>query len=179
MGPVSPEALPRLTAGAYLAWEREQETRHELVDGYLYAMTGASLRHEEIAMNLAAALHAHLAGGLGRVYKSDVNVRIADDFYYPDITVRCGEKGGDDYAMSDPVVIVEVLSPSTQRYDRGDKRFAYGSLPSLREYVLVSQDAMQVDVFAVEAPALRLTGGDERLTLGSLDFSLSLAELYA
>ena len=175
----SPEALPRLTAEAYLALEREQETRHELVDGYLYSMTGASLRHDEIAMNLAAALHAHLKGGPCRVYKSDVKVRVGDDFYYPDITVRCGERDADDYALHDPRVIVEVLSPSTQRYDRGDKRLAYGGIPSLREYVLVSQDAMRVELLAGDEPAVILTGEEERLHLPSLDFSLSLEELYA
>ena len=105
-------------------------------------------------------------------------VRIADGFYYPDIAVRGGEKG-DDYAMSDPVVIVEVLSPSTQRHDRGDKRYAYGRLPSLREYVLVSQDETRVDVFAGDEPVARLVRAEDRLTLASLDFSFSLAELYA
>ena len=141
-------------------------------------MTGANLRHEKIAMNLAAALHSHLAGGPCRVYKSDVKVRVADDFYYPDIAVRFGERDGDGYAMSDPVVIVEVLSPSTQRHDRGDKRYAYGRLPSLREYARVSRDEMKVDVFAGDEPVTRLMDAEERLTLASLGFSPSLAELY-
>ena len=108
---ISPEILPRMSAGQYLDYEQTQEIRHELVDGYLYAMVGASDRHEEIAMNLAAALSLHLRGGPCRVYKSDLKLRIGDDFYYPDIFVRCGTERGDPYFKTDPVLIVEVLSP--------------------------------------------------------------------
>ena len=76
---VSPESLPRLTPDDYLGYE-QQQLRHELVDGYLYAMTGASDRHEEIALNLAAALRTHLRGGPCRVYKGNLKIRVADDF---------------------------------------------------------------------------------------------------
>jgi len=120
----SPESLPRLGPEAYLEYEREQSLRHELVDGYLYAMTGSSDRHEEIALNLAAALRVHLKGTPCRAYKGDLKLRVADDFYYPDVFVRCGEDRGDAYFKTDPVLIAEGLSPSAPRYDRGDKRLA-------------------------------------------------------
>jgi len=177
---ISPDTLPRMTPEAYLAYEREQSIRHELVDGYLYAMTGASDRHEEIALNLAAALRVHLRGSKCRAYKGDLKLRIGDDFFYPDVFVRCGEARGDPYFKSDPVLIAEVLSPSTQRYDRGDKRLAYTSLSSLQEYLLIAQDQWRVDVlrratgWAVET----LTRPDTRLHLASVDLSISLAELY-
>jgi Uma2 family endonuclease len=111
----SPESLPRLKPTGYLAYERERSTRHELVDGYLYAITGSTDRHEEIALNLATALHTHLRGSDCRVYKGDLKIRVGDDFYYPDVFVRCGARGGDAYFKTDPVMIAEVLSPSTQR----------------------------------------------------------------
>lgn len=177
----TPESLPRLTPAEYLDWEDQQEVRHELVDGYLYAMTGASLRHDEIAMNLAAALHTHLRNGPCRVYKSDVKIQVANDFYYPDIVVRC--HGDDDssasqYSITDPKVIVEVLSPSTQRFDRGDKRLAYQQIPTLDDYILVSQDRVLVERFAQDGLVVSQKSGEDLLVIESLEFSISLAEIY-
>jgi Uma2 family endonuclease len=80
---ISLDALPRMTPDDYLVYEHQQSVRHELVDGYLYAMTGASDRHEEIALNLAAALQAHLRGTGCRAYKGDLKIRSADDFFIP------------------------------------------------------------------------------------------------
>ena len=176
----SPESLPRLGPEAYLEYEREQSLRHELVDGYLYAMTGSSDRHEEIALNLAAALRVHLKGTPCRAYKGDLKLRVADDFYYPDVFVRCGENRGDAYFKTDPVVIAEVLSPSTQRYDRGDKRLAYFQLPSLREYLLIAQDRMAVEFLDIKRPdqVVRLVRSEDVLRLKSVDFAMTLAELY-
>jgi Uma2 family endonuclease len=164
----------------YLAYERDQPIRHELVDGYLYAMTGATDRHEEIALNLASALRAHLRGGPCRVYKGDLKLREADDFYYPDVFVRCGAERGDPYFKTDPVMVAEVLSPATQRYDRGDKRLAFFTLPSLSEYVLIAQDRMQVEVFRRSSPAVpkRLERPQDLLRLPSLGFAVSLSEMY-
>lgn len=176
----SPEALPRLTPTEYLTYEQEQPIRHELVDGYLYAMTGASDRHEEIALNLAAALRLHLRGTACRVYKGDLKIRVADDFYYPDVFVRCSAERGDPYFKTDPIVVAEVLSPGTQRYDRGDKRLACLSLPTLQEYVLIAQDRMSVEVYRRQAPGLpeRLERADDVLRLESVGFSMTLRELY-
>jgi Uma2 family endonuclease len=176
----SPDGLPRMSPEAYLAYEREQPIRHERVDGYLYAMTGATDRHEEIALNLAAALNAHLRGGPCRVYKRDLKIRVADDFYYPDVFVRCGKERGDPDVKTDPVVVAEVLSPGTQRYGRGDKRLAFLSLQSLSEYVLIAQDALRVEVFRRGAASPeRLEGPEAGLRLDSVGFAISLRELYA
>ena len=177
----SPETLPRMRPEEYLEYECNQSIRHELVDGYLYAMTGASDRHEEIALNLAAALRMHLRDTPCRVYKGDLKIRIADDFYYADVFVRCEAHRRDPYFKTDPVLIAEVLSPSTQRYDRGDKRLAYQSLPTLREYILIAQDHMAVEVYRSEQPniAEKLDQPDEILRLASVDFAIELRELYA
>jgi len=143
-------------------------------------MTTASDRHEEIALNLAAALRTHLRGTRCRVYKGDLKIRVADDFYYPDVFVRCGEERGDPYFKTDPVLIAEVLSPGTLRHDRGDKRLAYFSLPTLREYILIEQDRLQVEVYRGDALARpeRLESADAVLRLESVDFSMPLGELY-
>ena len=174
------ETLARMSVADYLAFEQESEVRHELVDGYLYAMTGASDRHEEIALNLAAALRVHLRGMPCRVYKGDLKIRIADDFYYPDVFVRCAEERGDPYFKTDPILVAEVLSPGTHRHDRGDKMLACMAVPALREYLLIAQDRTQVDVLRRDAPLVphRLSRADDLLRLESVDFSIRLGELY-
>lgn len=106
---------------------------------------------------------------------------MADDFYYPDVFVRCGEQRGAPYFKTDPVLIAEVLSPRTQRYDRGDKRLAYFTLPTLQDYVLIAQDKMHVDVYRrgdSERTACSQNAADV-LQLNAVDFSITLADLYA
>jgi Uma2 family endonuclease len=179
---IPPETLPRLTPDEYLALELDSETRHELVDGYLYAMTGTSDRHDEIAGNLYAALHAHLRGGGCRVHGSNLKLRVRDDFYYPDVFVGCAGERGDPYFKIDPVLIAEVLSPGTQRYDRGDKRLAYQSLPTLEEYLMISQDEPRVELLR-RTPSgwdeSLVAGADAVLRLDAITLTLPLAELYA
>jgi Uma2 family endonuclease len=180
--PLAAETLPAITPEQYLAFERESERRHELVDGYLYAMTGASDRHEEIAGNLLAAIHAHLRGSGCRVYGANLKLRVGDDFFYPDLFLRCAEKRGDPYFKTDPVLVVEVLSPNTQRHDRGDKRLAYQSFPTLREYALVAQDSMQIDLFRRTATGWQqetFTTTDSLLELDTIGLRLPMREIYA
>ena len=176
---LSPESLPRMSPNDYLNYESSQDIRHELVDGYLYAMTGASDRHEEITLNLVASLHAHLRGNACRAYKGDLKIRHQDNFYYPDVFVRCSEERGDPYFKTDPVLVAEVLSPSTQRYDQGDKRMAYWRLPTLQEYVLIWQDRMRVELTRKdEVETVVLEHPDDILMLNSVNFSIPLVDLY-
>ncbi|WP_082674096.1 Uma2 family endonuclease [Thiohalocapsa sp. ML1] len=179
---VPPESLPRLSPEEYLNLERDSETRHELVDGYLYAMTGNSDRHEEIAVNLTAARHAHLRGSRCRVYAGNLKVRVDDAFYYPDLFVRCADEGGDPDFKRDPVLVADVLSPRTQRYDRGDKRLAYQSLPTLNEYLLIAQDEPRVEVLRRTDAGWDhavIAGADGVLRLASVGLDVTMAELYA
>lgn len=171
-----------MSPDAYLEYERESDCRHELVGGYLYAMTGASDRHEEIVANLLAAVHGHLGQGGCRVYGANLKIRVGDDFFYPDLFVRCAKERGDPFFKTDPVLVIEVLSPNTQRYDRGDKRLAYQSLPSLAEYVLVSQDVQRIEVFRRTTEGWEhseCTASDATLDLASIGLRLPLAEIYA
>jgi len=179
---IAAASLPRMSVTDYLAFERESEIRHELVDGYLYAMTGASDRHEEIAANLLAALHQHLQESGCRVYGSNLKIRVGDDFLYPDLFVRCTTERGDSYFKTDPKLVIEVLSPNTQRYDRGDKRLAYQSLPSLQEYVLVAQDEPSIEIFGRTKAGWKSTihrGIDSSIELRCIELEIRLDRIYA
>lgn len=178
----SPETLGCMTVEGYLGYEDGSATqRHELVDGWMYAMTGGTVAHERIASNLLIALGSHLAGGPCRAYKSDLKLRVGDDFYYPDVMVRCGGEEPSPKATSidDADVVIEVLSPSTQRYDRGDKRLAYWKLPSLKHYLLVAQDEPLVEHHTtLFGQPERLTGESAVLHLDFLGLELSLGAFY-
>lgn len=138
----------RMTVEEYLEMERSSPVKHEYEAGYLHAMSGASNAHNVISGNLYMALRQHLRGTPCRTYIADVKARIeaADRFYYPDVMVSC-EGQGDRYFREAPSLIVEVLSESTMNRDKGEKWRNYQTLPSLKEYVLVSQDSMDVRVF--------------------------------
>lgn len=137
-----------LTEQQYLEMERVSPYKHEYVAGRLYAMTGTSDAHNLIVGNLYVALREHLRGSPCRVFIADVKLRVgaADAYYYPDLMVSC-EKAVDRHYREQPVLVVEVLSESTAAYDAGDKRRAYQSVESLREYVLISQECMDVRVY--------------------------------
>ncbi len=176
---ISSATLPRMTVEAYFDYEHSQETRHELVDGYLYAMGGASERHERIAGNLFAALAIHLRGSDCRAYKSDLKVAVGDNFYYPDIFIACGGSDANSYFRTDPVTIVEVLSPSTQRHDRGDKRLAYETIDTLEQYVLIWLDTMRVEIRDTKSGVVTtLEEPSDEFMLTRFDFRLDLARLY-
>jgi Uma2 family endonuclease len=178
---VPAQTLPPMSPETYLDYERDSDCRHELVAGYLYAMTGASDRHEEIVANLLAAIHGHLGQGGCRVYGANLKIRVGDDFFYPDLFVRCAKERGDPFFKTDPLLVIEVLSPNTQRYDRGDKRLAYQSLPSLLEYVMVAQDSARIEVLSRAEPGWgsRVYDSlDELLVLSSIGLTLPLTDIY-
>ncbi|EXJ15588.1 Uma2 family endonuclease [Imhoffiella purpurea] len=144
------QPLDHLTPQDYLDWERQQETRHEYVNGEIHAMTGASRRHNLICVNIAASLHAQMRGRPCEVYSNDMRVKVSETgmYTYPDIVVACGEPSFEDAhidTLLDPVLIVEVLSESTEGYDRGAKFMHYRNLASLRDYLLVAQDSNRIE----------------------------------
>jgi Uma2 family endonuclease len=147
------QTLPTYAFDDYLAIEREAiDEKHEYVAGRVYAMTGASYNHNLIVTNLAIALGTQLKERPCSVLTNDMRVRIetADACKYPDIVALCEEpRFYDDRrdVLLNPILVIEVLSPSTEAYDRGGKFALYRSLPSLQEYVLVAQDHLSVEVF--------------------------------
>ena len=147
-------ALPEdvMTPEAYLAFERTSAEKHEYFDGEVYAMTGASATHNLIVGNVVASLHAQLRQKPCLVYPSDMRVKTPSTilYTYPDVSVVCSEPQFEDPAadtLLNPVVIIEVLSPSTERYDRGKKFQHYRMLGSLQEYVLIAQDSYRIERF--------------------------------
>jgi Uma2 family endonuclease len=144
------EHFPRFTPAEYLAWEGQQEFRHEYVDGEVYAMTGDTINHSKIAANLITVLKNHLRGSGCQVLTSDAKVLTieSNSYCYPDVSVTCDERDRNaSQSISHPCLIVEVLSPSTEAYDRGDKFKLYRRSASLQEYVLVSTDKICMDIY--------------------------------
>lgn len=139
-----------MTAEEFLDWDRHQTVRHEFVRGEVFAMTGAAKRHVTAAGNLYLALRAHLRGTPCRTFISDMKLRVeaADCFFYPDVVVTCSAADAADPLITrEPVLIVEVLSPATAAFDRGDKFAAYRLLPTLREYLLVDPETRRCDCY--------------------------------
>ena len=164
----------------YLEAEKHSQTKHEYVRGHVYAMVGASRAHNKLALALASLLRTHLRESGCDVFISDMKVRIGDIFYYPDVVVTCGKADTNPYFSTEPVLVVEVLSPTTEAADRVDKRLGYQSLPSLKEYVLVNQDRRKVEVYRRSGAGwdLETYTGQDIVRLTSVDFSASTADLY-
>ena len=143
-----PEDRINISVEEYLSQEERSEVRHEFVDGRVFAMTGTSLRHNIIAGNLYSHLSAYLKGGPCRVFMSDVKVRVdaTNSFYYPDILVSCTPTDTKSVYLKTPVLIAEVLSPSTAAVDRREKLFAYKQIPTLQEYLIAHQSKPQIEV---------------------------------
>lgn len=146
-----------MSPAEFLAWELEQPGRHEFVDGEVFAMAGADDRHVTASGNMYMALRRHLMGSPCRTYMSDmrVNVAASGSYFYPDVVVTCSAADKwNKRVKSEPTLVVEVLSPSTEAFDRGLKFAQYRSLPSLREYVVVDVDTRVVEVYRVNADGL-------------------------
>ncbi|MEB3230405.1 MAG: Uma2 family endonuclease [Leptolyngbyaceae bacterium] len=139
----------KLTPQEYFEWESQQDLRYEYLDGEVFAMTGGSLPHADIALNIASSLRESLRGRC-KVRNSDARVGMTDSgpFTYPDVSVSCDDRDRTaQQFMRYPCLIVEVLSPSTEAYDRGGKFALYRRLDSLQEYVLVGSETKTVEVF--------------------------------
>ena len=167
----------------YLAGEEHSDIKHEYVAGEVFAMAGASEEHVTIALNLAALLRAHVRGGPCRVYIADMKLRVetADSVFYPDIFVTCAAADSTERLLKrEPTLIVEVLSESTEAYDRGAKFAHYRGLESLREYVLIDSRRRAIEVFRRQDSGWLLCplAPDEPLVLESLDFTCGQDAVY-
>lgn len=167
----------------YLTGEQQTEIRHEYINGTTHAMGGASAAHNLIAGNVFAVLHAAARNTLCQVFMADMKVylKIADEdvFYYPDLLVSCDPEDNQDYYRTRPCLIVEVLSPTTERIDRREKFMAYTSLSSLQEYILIAQDRQAVMVFRRKnswKPEMLQSG--EQFSSDCLEYTLPLTEVY-
>jgi Uma2 family endonuclease len=181
------EPQRRVTAQDYLALDRSAHQQHEFVEGIIYAMSGGTREHGLVTANAVGELRYRLRSRPCEAYGGNVRVKAgdADEYVYPDVVVACGDIKFEDSAgdtLLNPPVVIEVLSPTTEAYDRGRKAALYRRIPSLQQYVLIAQDRVSVEVFSRQggqwslAEATRL---EETLHLDSVDCDLPLAEVYA
>lgn len=179
---------PNLTEEEYLAIERATEFKSEYIDGYIVAMVGASEPHNLIVTNSVRELSSQLKGRDCTVYSNDMRIDLRERklFAYPDVVVVCGEPDlvADDFQdnLRNPVVIIEVLSQSTERYDRGLKFFKYRRIDTLEEYVLIAQDRTLVEHYVRQASGDWLMseafGLDATIHLSAIGCDLRLSEIY-
>lgn len=175
---------PTLTPEAYLEWEKTSETKHEYLDGDIFAMAGAKDSHVTVSGNLFALLKNHLRGGPCRTYISDMKIQAeqASAFFYPDVMVTCDERDRQtEYFKRYPTLIAEVLSEATAAFDRGRKFAAYRTLENLREYVIIDPDSLSVECFRRDTEGhwvLYPFGPGETVELASVDFSSPIEIIY-
>lgn len=181
-----PAPPPLVTSAEYLARERAATEKSEFINGRVYAMAGAGRPHNLIVGNTFAEIRAQIRGRGCEAYVDDMRVKVArtDLYTYPDIAALCDEPQFEDDQIDtllNPSVIIEVLSPSTESYDRGAKFAHYRRLESLREYTLIAQDAPRVEHYLREGDSWLLTelnGVDAELSINTLGCTLKLSEIY-
>jgi Uma2 family endonuclease len=171
----------------YLTLERKAEFKSEYLDGVVYALAGASKRHNLVVANIIITLGGQLKGRPCRVYPSDLKVRVPNSqrFFYPDVSVVCGD---DEFAddeqdiILNPTLIVEVSSETTAAFDRGKKFLSYQQIGALQEYLLVSQDEILVEGYARQGNDTwlytKVTGLEGKLILPSIESELALRDVY-
>jgi len=183
---VASNPVSKLTEEQYLALERAAEFKSEFVDGEMFAMAGASNAHGLIQGNLFGELYLALRGSTCRPFGSDSRVRVSSRAYlYPDVSVVCGKQqsaGEDRDILINPVAIFEVLSPSTEKYDRGLKFQLYRTIDSLKDYLLLNQEGVLVEQFTRRPDGIwtlrDCRGPDEELKIDSIGVAIPLQRIY-
>lgn len=182
-------AIPKtyLTPAEYLAFERQGDVKHEYFRGEIFAMSGASQQHVTIFMNTSHLLVGQLKGRSCRTFGADMRVKVSPTglYTYPDLIVVCGRPRFEDQQLDtllNPTVIVEILSKSTEAYDRGEKFAQYRTLDTLTDYLLISQDKPRVERFTRQADGGWLltesAGLDAVMPIASIQCQLPLADVY-
>ena len=172
------------TPEEYFIWEEQQLERHELIDGRVYGMTGGTQNHSAIKLNMASLIKMHLRGGQCSVFDSDLKVNILNtpNYTYPDLSVTCDDRDRQNALyITYPCLIIEVLSQSTEAYDRGKKFEKYRRNPNLIDYVLVSSEEVAIDIYhrneAGDWVILSYRPGDW-VELKSIDLRVPIEQLY-
>ena len=177
------ELRPHLTPQEYFEWEAQQPLRYQYFDGEVFAMAGGTLPHADIALNIASLLHGPLRGRC-KVRNSDAKVGITENgpFVYPDVSVSCDERDRTAQKFAQyPTLIIEIISPTTEAYDRGGKFALYRKLESLQEYVLVGSEAKTVEVFRRGEQGIWTFapyGEGDTVVLTSVDVTVTVEAIY-
>ncbi|MEM9925156.1 MAG: Uma2 family endonuclease [Cyanobacteria bacterium P01_D01_bin.50] len=179
-----PEESQKMTIEEYLEWEPQQETRYEYVNGEIFAMTGGTIPHNDIALNLYTCLRPHLRPRGCRVNVSDVKLQVTNQsrYYYSDVIISCDLEDLNAHKfIQKPKLIAEILSPGTTAKDRGEKFTCYLSIPSLQEYLLIDSEKISVELYSRGEGRMWLyypyVAGDI-VTLSSIDFEFPIEILY-
>ena len=174
--------LQKMTLAEFLAWEEKLPDRYEFYRGETFNMVGGTARHNRVILNLASRIGDHLDGTACQVFAENMKVQISEGVLYPDVMVTCGKAdAGDEQSVTDPKLIIEVLSPSTRGYDKRDKFILYRTLVSLREYALIDPAKREVEVFTLaNGGAWTLTDqtAAKFLTLASIDCKLAMELVF-
>lgn len=177
--------IASMTYEAYLSFERASPDKHEFAAGVVYAMSGGTAEHSAVAANVIAGLHGALRGSPCVTFNSDMRVRTGDDVAtYPDVSIACGELTFTDATrdeLRNPKVIVEVLSSSSEAYDRGEKFAHYQTIATLLDYVLISTESVRVEVFSRQEDGswiLRTFVEGASVHLPSVSARIPVADLY-
>lgn len=183
--PIAKYAKEKVSIKEYLAFERAASEKHEYHQGEILAMSGVGRRHNILFSNLFGEIVTKLKGKPCMPFGSDMRLHIPQNtlFIYPDISIYCGEvKQLDDDNAMEPTVIIEILSPSTKDYDRGGKFKLYREIPTLKEYILVDTESINVEVFRLNAVGYweleEHKTADENLILNSISLSISVRDIY-
>ncbi len=178
-----PKLKTKTSVEEYLKSEKISSVKREYVDGKVYAMAGTSDNHARIAINLSTALSIHLRDSSCEPFSSDIKVRVSPKvYYYPDILVSCEENPENPYFRNEPTLIIEVASPSTKRTDRSEKLLYYLQMPSLREYVIIDQHKMNVEIHRRQTDGGWITyyfdEPDDMVEFTSVELTLPITEIY-
>jgi Uma2 family endonuclease len=181
-----PKAISYISKDEYLDMERNSEVRHEYYDGELFAMAGGTPNHNRIVLNLTNLLNAGFSDRHCEAFASDIRIQLDKNkhYAYPDVVAVCGEPEFADNrkdTILNPILIAEVLSDSTEAYDRGLKFKAYQNIKHLKHYLLIKQDAVTIDYFLKQGSTWQLRRYDKTddvIFLASLELSISVTELY-
>jgi Uma2 family endonuclease len=177
----------KYTIEEYLEIENAAAEKHEYYQGEIFAMSGAKMTHVKIVMNLSVALKNRLRGKPCQPYGSDLRIHIPSNtlFTYPDISIICGEpetRNNDEYNALNPRAIIEVLSPSTKSYDRGEKFRLYRDIPALKEYILIDSETITVEDWYINDRGnwelQEIKGIESSLQFKSIDVAIDLHEIY-
>jgi len=169
----------KISVDEYLRGEVLAESKHEYIDGEVYAMAGASENHNLLSGNLFSELKSQLKGKPCKTFMSDMKVKVENNFFYPDVMVVCQEDNANDYYKTSPLIIVEVLSDTTRRFDKTHKLSNYKQIASLEEYVLIEQNFSEIEVFSRQnhwQSSYYYLG--DTITFASLNVKVSVEDIY-
>jgi Uma2 family endonuclease len=180
--------FPKMTAAEYLDWERDQEERHEYIQGEIVAMSGASFNHNRLQANLIVGIGSFLKGKECNIFGNDLRIeaKSSEAYWYPDVTIICGEIEAVDHQLEiakNPTVVIEILSPSTQRKDMGKKKFFYMQIPSLKEYIMIDSQSVSVETIRRRNDGtwenLLTLDMNDTLFINTINFQMPLVDIYA